>query len=146
MGNADQLVDLFASQLVDPDTPFDEEAANCVATGVVEEMGYERLVSLGAGDPDAASAAVFAQMTEDEISAVADVALGCLDMPALFVEQFIAAGLPEAVSICIADGMAGAPFVHDMLVDAMLGGVVDPMNYPEAMTLITNLVTQCMGG
>ena len=36
--------------------------------------------------------------------------------------------------------------MHDMLVDAMLGGEVDPMNYPEAMTLITNLVTQCMGG
>jgi hypothetical protein len=132
--------------LAEPDNPFDEEAANCVAAGVLDEIGYERLTSLGAGDPDADAADVFSQMTEEEIDIVADVALGCLDMHALSVEQFIAAGLPEEVSICMADGMAGAPFLHDLLVDAMLGGVVDPMSDPEAVTLITNLVIQCMEG
>jgi hypothetical protein len=51
-----------------------------------------------------------------------------------------------ASTTCIADGVVGAPFLHGRLVEARLGGVVDPMSNPEATTLIANLVTRCMGG
>ena len=40
----------------------------------------------------------------------------------------------------------GAPFIRDLVVAGMMGEEVDPMSDPEAVTLITDLVTQCMAG
>jgi len=144
--NAGDLVESLASQLAVADSPFDEEAAECFAQGVVDEIGFERMVTLGATNPGAAPEDVFAQMSEDEIDTIAGLGLGCLDMHALLVDQFVAQGLPQEVAVCIADGVAGASFLHDMVVSAMLGDEVDPMADPEAMSLITSLVGQCMAG
>jgi hypothetical protein len=146
IGNAGDLVESLASQLAVGDSPFDEEAAECFAQGVVDEIGFERMVTLGAANSGAAPEDVFAQMSEDEIDTIAGLGLGCLDMHALFVDQFVAQGLPQEVAVCIADGVAGAAFLHDMVVSAMLGDEVDPMADPEAMSLIMSLVSQCMAG
>lgn len=146
ISNAEDLVESLSSQLAVADSPFDDEAAECFAQGVVDEIGFERMVALGATNPGASSEDVFSQMSEDEIDTIADLGLGCLDMHALFVDQFVSQGLPQEAAVCIADGVAGAPFLHDMVVAAMLGEDVDPMTDPEASTLIMNLVTQCMGG
>lgn len=145
-GDADDLVEALAAQLAVPGTPFDDEAAECFARGVVDEIGFDRLAALGAGAPGADPEEVFSQMSEAEIDAIADLGLACLDLHALFVDQFVSQGLPRDAAICIADGVAGAPFLHDMVVQAMLGGDVDPMEDPEAMALIMDLVTQCMSG
>jgi hypothetical protein len=145
-GGAEDLVDAIASNLVVGEGPFDREAADCFARGAVDEIGAARLQELGAGDPGITNADIFSQMSESEMGTLADVALGCLDMHALFVQQFVAVGLTQEVAGCIADGVSGAPFIRDLVVAGMMGEEVDPMSDPEAVTLITDLVTQCMAG
>jgi hypothetical protein len=139
-------VEAFTTRLVEGGDPFDEESAQCFAQGVVDEVGFDRLVDLGATEPGADPEDIFGEMTEDEVNIVADLGLTCIDIHAIFVAQFEGAGLPHDTAVCIADGVAGAPFLKDMIVTAMLGEPYDPMTDPEASSLIMGLITQCMAG
>jgi hypothetical protein len=143
---SDQLIDLMVGQMAEPGSPFDDDAARCFAEGVMDEVGFERLIEIGAGDPSADPEEVFSQMSESEVNTIADVALTCIDVHALFVSQFVEQGLPEDAAICIADGVSGAPWLRDMLVTAMLGEEPDVAADPEAMTMIMDLVQQCAAG
>ncbi|MBM3695735.1 MAG: hypothetical protein FJW79_07375 [Actinobacteria bacterium] len=146
INSPEELIDFIAGEVAGGDGPYDDESARCFAEGVVDDVGYDRLVDLGATTANADPEEVFAGMTDAEVGIVADVALGCLDMHALFVQQFTSQGLPQAAAVCIADGVAGAPFVHEMVVAGLLGQPFDPMTDPEASALILGLVTQCMSG
>jgi len=145
-GGEEALMGFFASELAAADSPFDQEAAECFARSIVDEIGSERLAALGALEPGADAESVFSQMSPEEIDSIADLGLSCVDMHALLVDEFTGQGIPEETAICLADGVAGTPFLHDMVIGAMMGETADPMADPESMTLIMNLMTQCMAG
>ncbi len=85
------------------ENPFaDEEAAACFSEGIVGELGLERINALDTG---AGVEAGFADMTEAEQETVADLALGCIDFPAMMREQMAAAGLSEDQANCVAEGL-----------------------------------------
>lgn len=84
--------------------PVTDEEADCVAGDLVEALGVERLLVVGAtgeGDPFAAGA-----VTGAEAEAVANGFVDCVDMRQLFVDQFESQGIPAEVADCLAGEIA----------------------------------------
>jgi hypothetical protein len=99
---ADELTaELTADQSIE--NPFaDEEKASCVSEGLVGELGLDRINALDTGGGVEAG---FANMTADEQSKVADLAIGCIDMQAYMAEMMANSGLPQEQADCVADGL-----------------------------------------
>ena len=99
---ADEITaELAADQSVE--NPFaDQEKAACFSEGLVGELGLDRINALDTGGGVEAG---FANMTADEQSKVADLAIGCIDMQAYMGEMMANSGLPQAQADCVADGL-----------------------------------------
>jgi hypothetical protein len=109
-------------------------------------MGVGRVVELGFTTEIENPEVLAAAMTPEELELLAQLSLACLDVHAMFVEEFMAAGIDREASVCIADGLAGAEFIEDLVIAAMAGQTLDPFADPDALTLITDLVGICMTG
>lgn len=117
----------------DDTLPIDDAEAECVAAAVVDALGVERLLVVGAGaegdDPFAGGA-----VTDEEGSAIADGFLGCVDISQVFLDQFRAEGVPEETANCLASeideeslrSLFAAEFTgQDVDPDALLGSALE---------------------
>jgi hypothetical protein len=99
---ADELTaELTADQSIE--NPFaDEEKASCFSEGLVGALGVDRINELDTGGGVEAG---FANMTADEQSNVADLAIDCIDMQAYMGEMMANSGLSQEQADCVADGL-----------------------------------------
>lgn len=104
--------------------PIDAAQAECVATAVVDALGVERLLVVGAGadgdDPFAGGA-----VTAAEGDAIADGFLGCVDIRQVFLDQFRAEGIPEETATCLA-GAIDEESLRSLFAAEFTGQDVDP--------------------
>ncbi len=104
--------------------PIDPAQADCVAAAVVDALGVERLLVVGAGaegdDPFADGA-----VTPDEGGAIADGFLSCVDIRQVFLDQFRAEGVPEETAICLADAI-DEEALRSLFAAEFTGQEVDP--------------------
>jgi hypothetical protein len=87
----------------DPGNPFtDPDAAQCVAVGIVEDLGVERLAQVGltadSGDPQS----VFATLADDEIDSIVDISFECVDVEEEMASMFAAEGVSMDSGRCLA--------------------------------------------
>lgn len=99
---ADEITaELTADQSAE--NPFSDQAkAACFSEGLVKELGLARINQLDTGEGVEDG---FANMTADEQSKVADLAIDCIDMQAYMGEMLATAGLSEAQAKCVSDGL-----------------------------------------
>lgn len=103
--------------------PITDEQAECVAGDLVDALGVERLLIVGAtgdGDPFAAGA-----VTDSEAEAVANGFVDCVDMRQLFIDQFQSQGIPAEVSECLA-GEISEDNLRALFTAQFSGEEVDP--------------------
>ena len=120
------LADVIVAEMTanpDPSDPFQVEAsARCFAEGLVGELGVGRLAELGieaqnVGDPNAA----FSLMTDPEVEATADIALGCPAFRDALGTEMTADGISDASADCLVEELVDSG-VFRLLVIAQMKG------------------------
>lgn len=119
--------------------PLDE--ATCLAEGVVEQVGGERLSGLGyrPGTPGAALGDL--DFDDDERTVVTDVVVDCVDLREAAAQLFYGDGrLPPTVATCVADGLEDTDQLRPLAV-AIVGG--EPIDtFADDSGLATTLLVQ----
>jgi protein involved in sex pheromone biosynthesis len=116
--------------------PFaDEAAATCFADGIVGEFGVERINALDTGSGLEAG---MANMTTEEQTKMADLALGCIDFQQVIKDQMAASGLPEETANCVADGL-NEDMLRGLFLTQASGG--DPSQNAELLQVVMDCLT-----
>lgn len=92
------LVD--STLLVDNPLTADEQEARCIAIGVHDEIGADRLTAAGIIDGRLLAAA---DLTRQEDERAVEVIFRCVDVESLFVAQFEDAGITREDAECVVD-------------------------------------------
>ncbi len=119
--------------------PLDE--ATCVAEGIVERVGGERLAGLGyrPGTPGAALGDL--DFDDAERSEVTDVVVDCVDLREAAAQLFYGDGrLPPTVATCVADGLANTEQLRPLAVAVIGGTPIDP--FADDSGFATTLLVQ----
>jgi ABC-type phosphate/phosphonate transport system substrate-binding protein len=133
---ADEIkAELIADQSAENVFANEAEAA-CFSEGLVKELGLDRINALDTGGGVEAG---FANMTAAEQEKVADVAIDCIDFPAMIKDQMAAAGLDEATANCVAEGL------DDDLVKALFLAQISGAD-PTANEGLTSVLMGCLLG
>lgn len=108
-GASGPLVDALAADLLEGNTgaagELSEDDANCIASGVVSEIGEDKLAEYGI-TADNVSPVDEVGLSEEDAGKVVDTFMGCVDMRALFLEGMSAdGGLPEEAMDCVSDAI-----------------------------------------
>jgi hypothetical protein len=109
-GSDDPLVQAMTTWLSTSEDvpPFDEDEAECVAQGVVDGVGSDRLEELGVTEEAMASEEgvelTDVEFTDDEVAVVIDSMEGCADLKALLAESIADDGTISAEDAeCLVD-------------------------------------------
>lgn len=105
--------------------PIDE--ATCLAEGVVDEVGGDRLLALGyrPGTPGAALGDL--ELDDAERTTVTDVAVDCVDLREAAAQIVYGDGrLPPTVATCVADGLADTDQLRPLAAAVIGGAPIDP--------------------
>lgn len=130
VGGADQEAVAALSQSIaeaqasNPDAPIGEEETACIAAGMVEEFGADRIletVEAGRTFED-----FIAGASTDERRAVVDLALGCADLGAMMVSEFAGSGVSDDSARCLADRMLASDAFRDVVADGLVTGDFEP--------------------
>ena len=137
----------------DPGNPFGtEESARCVASGVIEGIGADRVQALADAAEDFTQLDEFgADMTEAEMRTFASVSLGCADLDEFAAANFADQGLPPDVATCAAEVLFGDPeLVEALFADAIIaelsGEAYDPTADPAMFQKLMEALNPCLGG
>ncbi len=126
--------------------PFsDPEAAQCMAEGVVKDIGMERLAEIGVTAESADQEQAFANMTDTEIDVVISYTLDCVDIEAVMAEQMEAQGLDAETAQCFADEF-DEDFYRVAFRTTLTGGEFDPTADPAVADSFMAAFTKCLGG
>ena len=130
----------------DPDDPFSQpEAAQCFSEGLVRDIGIGRLAEIGITAESRSPEAAFATMTDAEISDMADLALGCVDLVAAMADQFAVDGISHESALCMSEGFAESDFFRRAVIAGMTGDEsYDPSEDPEFLGLMITVATDCL--
>lgn len=142
---ADALTLVFTADS-SPNSPFTDEAdAQCFAEGIVGEIGLGRMLEVGLTAEASSAEEAFGGLTAGEIDSLADVALGCMDVEALIVEQFALEGISEDSAKCLATAMQDTGLMKTAMIVGMTGDdSYDPTSDPELMEDILAAITDCL--
>lgn len=140
---ADYVEALMANLLEDGDSPITEDEGECIAEGVVEEIGVDTLQEEGV-TPEAFAedgpGALGGTMSDDQADAMADIFLGCLESPGAFFAAAFGATDDESVA-CIEDNL-DEDDLRAFIAQAMLAEEGEDMP-DEMMTIFTDLAEAC---
>lgn len=120
------------------------EQTDCIAAGVVTDLGVERLEELGVtsgGVPDDRTG--LENLTRAEREQVADRALACVDLEELLADTFEQQGIDPSVGACLLDGI-GEDTIKEILVLALGGEELDLEADPEIAQRIFGALFTCM--
>jgi hypothetical protein len=110
----------------DPDFPVTEDQANCIANGIVDGIGEDRLEELGLVELFSSDEQVeFADidLDEDEVDSLASTFTECLDFRELMMEQF-GASLTDEQKACVEEAITDEA-IHEFFVVGFSGGDTD---------------------
>ena len=143
------IADVIASGIAEePDAgdPFSEpEAAQCFSEGLVKNLGVARLAEIGITADSASPEEAFAAMTDGEISDMADLALGCVDIETAMAGQFAADGISDDSARCMAKGFGETDFYRLAIIAGMTGDEsYDPSEDPEFLGMMISIATDCL--
>jgi hypothetical protein len=103
---------------------FATDEAQCVALGLIGEIGLERMIALTsaseastAGDPTA----VFGQMTPDEVVPAMATVKGCVDLQAVLEADLTLGGFSPDGAGCVGDALVQAGY-GDLYLESLLTG------------------------
>lgn len=144
-GGSSALGGLVASALAEgsgAEAPIASNAEEeCLTGGLAQAIGPDRfaeLDALAAGVDD--MSVVFAEMTDPELDALAEVISSCIDMEALLTAEMVGDGLsPEAVA-CFAGSLSQSDNLKS-LIKAMVTGE-DPSTNPEFLAIVIPIMTR----
>lgn len=126
--------------------PFsDPAAARCMAEGVVEDIGIERLAEIGVTAEGAEQERAFANMTDAEIDVVISHTLDCVDLEAVMTEQMQSQGLDAETAACFAEEF-DEDFYRTAFRASLTGEDFDPTADPEVADAFMAVFVKCLGG
>ncbi|MFQ5948314.1 MAG: hypothetical protein ACE5KX_05600 [Acidimicrobiia bacterium] len=129
----------------DVDSPFGEAEATCVAESAVDEFGIEGLVELGITVDNANPENLFENATSEQVDAIVDITLNCVDFRRFFTEQMTAgAEISDESAKCLADGMLEAEFFRPLVAQGLRGEEAEFGDDPEAAAEVIELVIECL--
>jgi hypothetical protein len=98
--------------------PFDTSSATCVAHGMIDGIGFDRVAELtnaaasgGGGDPTA----IFGVMTPDEVAQAMTAVEACVDLQGAVVDTMAFFGFPSDVASCVGGALVAADFGQPIL-------------------------------
>ena len=127
---ADSMATRFSAEADAGEPLAGDDAAACLAEGLVREFGMDRLVEFGVGE---SGTDAFLAMTDDELDTVAAVAFGCPQFSTFLVAEMSADGLSAASAEClvgemIESGVARELLAADIRGESMDAVLADPTN------------------
>ncbi|MDJ0924984.1 MAG: hypothetical protein QNJ77_10515 [Acidimicrobiia bacterium] len=141
----DGLVDAMSTDL-STNSAFDDEVADCIGRGLVDEFGADGLAELGVTpeDPDLQGGMVFGD--PGAARPAVDVLMGCIDIPDAIVTNLLPdMNLLEDSVQCLADQLQSDVF-RDLFAELIEGGVqpLDILTHPDAQLSIGTLFLTCL--
>jgi hypothetical protein len=130
IGGADQEAVAALSRTIseaqsdDPDSPIGEEEAACIAGGMVEEFGADRI--LETVEADRSFEDFIAGASAEERRSVVDLALGCVDLAATMVAEFTGSGVSESSARCLSERMLAGDAFRDIVAEGLATGNFEP--------------------
>lgn len=148
-GAEEAVVDAIVAGMTgdpDPENPFaDQESARCVAVGIVEDLGIERLAEVGLTADTDQPQEVFGALTDDEIDGIVDIAFGCVDVEEEMAVMFADEGVSMDSARCLARELNDTDFFRAAFRAGMTGDdTYDPSTDPEFMTVMLEAFTGCL--
>lgn len=107
-------------QAQDGDFPITDEAAQCFALGIIDDLGADKV-----GDGiDLSFDAFMGTLSADERRAVVDVLLGCVDITETLVTQLSGDGAEVSAESarCVVEGMLASNVFLDAVADSFVSG------------------------
>jgi hypothetical protein len=146
--NDQEIADAIFDQMMadtDPDDPFGETEARCFSDGVVRDIGAGDLAELGmtAEAIRAGTEPVDVDLTDEQVDAMADVMLECVDFRSVFIDQFAEEGISDESAECLADGFDD-DFLRALAKAEFSGDGADPTSDPAQAEKFFNLITDCL--
>jgi hypothetical protein len=113
-----------------------EKEARCVAGGIVDGVGEERIEELGF-TPDNVDMIEGADFTDDEIDTMVDVYFDCVDVSQVIVAN-LAAGVGDEAANCFAENLP-----EDVLRDFFASGNFGVEMPDESEQALRDVATEC---
>lgn len=129
------------------DGAFDvtEAEARCVGEGMFDALGLDGIEALalaamlGLGDPDSPLPGA----TDEQLTALVQTMLGCVDFAALLSATFQEDGLSPQSADCAAAALLDTTFFEELVVQIALGGEALPED-PEVVGEVAQLLLACL--
>ncbi len=127
------------------DLGLSQEQSDCIAAGVVQDLGTERLEELGVTADASLSGGgeALSDLTVEEREQAADRILGCVDLEATVTELLEEQGMDPAIGTCLLDAI-GEDTIRSALVAGLGGEELNLDDDPELATQIFGAVFQCL--
>jgi hypothetical protein len=118
----------------------DEAEADCIAEGMVTDIGTDKLVEYDilTSDLKANDTLEQTKMSEGDAGAAADVVLDCMDVRAMMMDQMGVAELPAEVLTCL-EGALTDDIIKSMMVASFTG--TEDASADEVSAAIMSCVT-----
>lgn len=139
-----ELADHFKTQLADDQTVGDsgisDDQADCMAVGVIAQLGSKRAKELDAQDD--------VQLTNAEADKVIPVLKKCLNFGALIAQGLLESAegkISQKSADCVSNELASLPFVEQVLKAALTGGTEpDVASDPNFTASMFASISKCL--
>lgn len=134
------------SESASSDGEFTEEEAECMVPGMIDVIGVEQLMEVGAADnPDASLAELGLDVSDEQANAIYDAITECVDLRAKFVEGMTADGdTPDEQAECLSDAIDDDTF-KTLIITSLVEGEEALDANTELTTAIQEAAVECMG-
>ena len=142
------LVDAIRDEILedeDPESPFGEAEATCVGEGAVDRLGVEGLLELGITVENADPGNAFEGATDEQIDAVIDVTLDCVDFRQVFIDSITAdSDISSESADCLGDALGTKEFLAPIVEAGFRGEDTEFGDDPEAAEAVFEAIVECL--
>ncbi len=147
-GDNQALVDAIKAEILetsadDPDAPVTDAEATCVAEGAVDRLGVDGLLELGITAEGSESENPFVDATDEQLEAVTDIYLDCIDVRQLMLNE-IGSDVSQESAECVADSVAEGDFLRPVIIGSLRGEDVEFDDDPELAEAFVGIVVECL--
>lgn len=145
-GGEQALADAIRDSILednDPTSPFGEAEATCIGETAVDELGVDGLLEIGITESNADPGDAFQVASDEQLDAVIDVTLACIDFRDVLLDTFLAEGdISDDSATCLADEL-DKPEILRPMVEAGLRDT-DIEDDPEAANALFEAIFNCL--
>lgn len=115
--------------------------AECIADGMVDEVGVDQLKEYGivTDDGDVDKSPDDVEMSTDDADATASAFVDCVDVQELMMGQIPTEGMDDAMQACVEEAMS-EDVIHDVLAASFAGEDLDAA-FPDLATTMQECMT-----